>query len=283
MPQSSLPRAQPWLQSPLRSGVGDIQLAGMLSNVAGIDPNAMRVLGSYALILMVAGEGYYRDATGNISDLRPGDAVVVFPDLAHAYGPKPGTDWTQIYYVFTGAQFDLWRDSGLLRPEDPVLRLGSADYWQQRLLAVVKGEPLAAAGAPLRSLGRFLEVLAEMLATHRESGREPGRDSWYEKSLRLLGHRGASGWLTSHDVARAVGLSYENFRKRFAQTSGESPGVYQKRRRLDWACAAIYHGEHSIKQIADELGFCDVFHFSKAFKQGVGTTPSEYRRRVRGH
>jgi AraC-like DNA-binding protein len=41
-------------------------------------------------------------------------------------------------------------------------------------------------------------------------------------------------------------------------------------------------GDRSIKQIADELGFCDVFHSSKAFKQVVGTTPSEYRWRVRG-
>jgi AraC-like DNA-binding protein len=37
-----------------------------------------------------------------------------------------------------------------------------------------------------------------------------------------------------------------------------------------------------MKQIADDLGFCDVFHFSKAFKQVVGTTPSDYRRRVSG-
>ena len=41
-------------------------------------------------------------------------------------------------------------------------------------------------------------------------------------------------------------------------------------------------GEAFIKQIADELGFCDVFHFSKAFKQVVGLTPSDFRRRVRG-
>ena len=79
-----------------------------------------------------------------------------------------------------------------------------------------------------------------------------------------------------------MGLSYENFRKRFVQLMGESPGRYQKRRRIEWACAAIYHGDSSFKEIADLLGFCDVFHFSKAFKQVIGFTPSEYRRRVRG-
>lgn len=282
MPPASKPRTEPWLQSPLRTAAGEIELAGTLSNIAGIDPHAMRVLGSYALVLMVEGRGYYRDARRTERELEPGDAVIVYPEIAHAYGPVAGGDWTQVYYVFAGAQFDLWRRAGLLRPDRPVLRLGAADYWQQRLSGVLHSEPLHGAGAPLRSFGRFLDVLAEMIAADTEARREPERDAWLEQSLRLLGHRRAGGWPTPQEVARAVGLSYENFRKRFAQLSGESPGQYQKRRRLEWACAAIYQGEHTIKQIADELGFCDVFHFSKAFKQVVGTTPSEYRRRVSG-
>lgn len=278
------PRSEAWLQSPLRTEAGDLELAGLLRNIAGIDPASMRVLGRYALVLMVAGRGYYRDARRQQHELVAGDAVLVFPEIAHAYGPQPGEDWTQVYYVFTGAQFDLWRRCGLLHPDRPVLRLGAAEYWQQRLLAVLQNEPREGThtGAALRSFGRFLEVLAEMIAAADDAARGPERDTWMEQSLRLLGHRGVNGWLTPQEVAREVGLSYESFRKRFAQLSGESPGRYQKRRRLEWACSAIYQGEHTIKKIAGELGFCDVFHFSKAFKQVVGTTPSEYRRRVSG-
>jgi AraC-like DNA-binding protein len=284
MPDTAHARSEAWLQSPLRTAAGDLELAGLLRNIAGIDPGSMRVLGSYALVLMVEGRGYYADARGTRRELTAGDAVLVFPEIAHAYGPQPGEAWTQVYYVFSGAQFELWRRRGLLRPERPVLRLGAAEYWRQRLLAIVQNEPRAGThtGAALRSFGRFLEVLAEMLATDEEASRKPVRDTWMEQSLRLLGHRSANGWPTPQEVAREVGLSYENFRKRFAQLSGESPGRYQKRRRLEWACAAIYQGDHSIKEIAAELGFCDVFHFSKAFKQVVGTTPSEYRRRVSG-
>jgi AraC-like DNA-binding protein len=280
--RSSEAHAQPWLRSPLRTAAGDLQLAGLLDNVAGIDPAAMRVLGSYALVLMVEGQGYYRDGRGTQRELGPGDVVMVFPDIAHAYGPRSGRDWTQVYYVFAGAQFDLWRRAGLLHPDRPVWSVGAPEYWRQRLAAVLKGEPLEGPGAALRAFGRFLDVLTEMIATDREGAREPVREAWVETSLRLLGYRTADGWLTPQEVARRVGLNYENFRKRFAGITGESPGHYRKRRRLDWACAAIYQGGHTIKQIADELGFCDVFHFSKAFKQIVGTTPSEYRRRVRG-
>mgnify|MGYP002260660693 CR=1 FL=1 len=79
-----------------------------------------------------------------------------------------------------------------------------------------------------------------------------------------------------------MGLSYENFRKQFAARTGVSPGAFQKRKRIDRACSAIYQGGRTLKQLAEELEFCDVFHFSKAFKQIVGSTPSEFRRKVRG-
>jgi AraC-like DNA-binding protein len=282
VPASLKYRAQPWLQSPLRTPVGEIELAGLLHNAAALDPGAMRILRRYTLVLVVEGRGFYQAAGGVNTGFGPGDVLLVFPEIAHAYGPLPGGEWTQIYVVFDGPQFHLWREQGLLSPKRPVLRLGSVDYWRQRLHEVVSAEPLQSAGAPLRALGRFLQVLAEMIATDAESARQTGREVWLEKSLRLLGDRGAAGWLTPQEVARQVGLNYENFRKRFAQLTGGSPGRHQKRRRLEWACAAIYHGEQSLKEIAGSLGFCDVFHFSKAFKQEIGTTPSEYRRRARG-
>ncbi|MBI2513152.1 MAG: helix-turn-helix transcriptional regulator [Opitutae bacterium] len=282
MPPAARYRAQPWLQSPLRTPVGEIELAGLLVNVGGIDPANMRILRRFTLVLMVEGEGYFRDARGANIALQAGDVVLVFPEIAHAYGPVAGGEWTQVYFVFDGPQFQLWRGQGLLAPERPVLRLGSPDYWRRRLHEVVKSEPLHRAGAPLRAMGRFLQVVLEMVAVDAENVRQAGRDAWLEKSLRLLGERGPAGWPAPQDVAQQVGLSYENFRKRFTQLTNESPGRFQKRRRLEWACAAIYHGELSLKEIADALGFCDVFHFSKAFKQEIGYTPSDYRQRVRG-
>lgn len=281
MPAIRHPSSQAWLESPLRTEIVEIQLAGLLHDAPAIDPRAMRVLGSYALVLLLSGRAVYRDARGAPHELVPGDAVLVFPDVPHAYGPAGREGWSQVYFVFAGAQFDLWRQQGWLRPDHPVLKVGAAPYWREQLRQVLEGDPQGRRGGRMRALGRFSAVLAEMLAADAEA-RAPDRDPWFQRSLLLLGHRTSQGWLTPHAVAREVGLTYETFRKRFVQLGDESPGQYQRRRRLDWARAAIYQGDRSMKQIADELGFCDVFHFSKAFKQVVGSTPTEYRRRVRG-
>jgi len=126
------------------------------------------------------------------------------------------------------------------------------------------------------------EARAALVALRDSSGPEISTAVWLEESQRLLGSPESGGWLSPQQVAQKVGLSYENFRKQFAARTTVSPGQFQKRKRVERAQSAIYHGGQSLKQLAEELEFCDVFHFSKAFKQVTGTTPSEFRRKVHG-
>ena len=273
-------RTQPWLTSAVRTPLGELQLAGSLKDARGLDPQAMRVLGSYSLIYMVDLEGYYCDANGVKRDLVSGDLVLILPELAHAYGPKRGRGWNQIYFVFDGPEFDFWRERGLLTPERPVLHLEPVDYWRRRFEEVVGAESRHGAGASLRAMGRFLHLLGDILAANADA--RGHREAWLEQALQLLGNPGGNGWPTPQHVARTVGLSYDNFRKQFAARTGVSPGQHQKRQRIERACAALYQGNEGFKELAEQLEFCDVFHFSKAFKQVVGLTPSEFRRKVRG-
>jgi AraC-like DNA-binding protein len=268
------------LTSAVRTPLGELQLAGTLKDARGLDPRAMRVLGSFSLIYMVDMDGYYCDAHGVKRDLVSGDLVLIWPELAHAYGPKQGKGWNQIYFVFDGPEFEFWRERGLLSPERPVLHLEPVDYWRRRFEEVVGAESRHGAGAPLRAMGRFLHLLSDILAANADA--RGNREAWLEQALQLLGTPSADGWPTPQHVARAVGLSYDNFRKQFAARTGVSPGLHQKRQRIERACAALYQGNESFKELAEQLEFCDVFHFSKAFKQVVGLTPSEFRKKVRG-
>jgi AraC-like DNA-binding protein len=241
----------------------------------------MRVLGSFGLIYMVEVEGYYLDASGADLELRSGDVVWIHPGLAHAYGPTSGTAWTQIYVILEGLQWEQWAASGLLDPRQPVTHAAPVDYWQSRLREVFPIGGTHDSATTLHTMGAIWQLIPDLLAAQEESTRSAD-DAWFRESQRLLGERQIDRSLTPQAVARAVGLSYENFRKRFADRMGVSPGQYQKQRRIDHARAAIYQGTHSFKALADELGFCDVFHFSKTFRQIVGKTPSEFRRKARG-
>ena len=43
----------------------------------------------------------------------------------------------------------------------------------------------------------------------------------------------------------------------------------------------LVHSDQAVAEIADGLGFCDPFHFSKRFKRLTGESPSDYRRQLR--
>lgn len=283
MPPDHPFRTEPWLTRPLTVGQSTIKAAGMVHNVPAIDPGAMRVLGSFGLIYMVRVDGYYCDANGAEETLRNGDVVWIHPGLAHAYGPWEGRDWVQIYVVMEGTLWEQWAAEHVLDPLRPVTHAEPVDLWRRRFETLFRTEGTGQRATALRTTGGLAQLALDLLATFTEAQRQPG-EAWLEESQSLLGEsRPGRALLSPQDVAQQVGLSYENFRKQFTAKTGQSPGQFQKRRRIERACAAIYQGEHSLKSLAADLGFCDVFHFSKAFKHIVGETPSAFRRRTRGH
>lgn len=281
MAENSPIRDEPWLTQPISVGETTIVAAGQVRNEWGIDPKSMRVLGSHGFAYMVDVEGFYVDARGTSCDLRSGDVVWIHPDLPHAYGPNKGRRWTQIYLVLEGPEWAHWVNTGVLDPARPVTHAAPVEFWRERLHSIFPPDPLPNQATALRMLGGTLQVMLDMLAADAESRESPG-EAWLARSQRLLSGRLGEHSPTPQAVAREVGLSYENFRKKFQERTGESPGRYQKRRRIEQACAAIFQGSHSFKELADDLGFCDVFHFSKTFRQVVGETPSQFRRRARG-
>lgn len=155
------------------------------------------------------------------------------------------------------------------------------DLWFSRLRELLAPGTAGAPAQALRTLARFTDLLVEMALSDAKAREKPA-DNWLEDSLRLLGEPRREAWLRPQEVAKRLGLSYESFRKQFAARTGQAPGQFQKERRIDLACAAIYQGEDNFKALAEQLGFCDVYHFSKAFSKVVGSPPSAYRRTVRG-
>ena len=73
-------------------------------------------------------------------------------------------------------------------------------------------------------------------------------------------------------------FSISRFLEVFRQVSGTSPGQYHEAERFRKACRLLTDSSRPLGLIARELGYYDVFHFSKRFKARSGVSPTEFRR-----
>lgn len=260
----------------VRSPLGQVSLAGFIRNGRGIPRRPLRVLGSYALVYVVDGGGRFEDATGLELAVVAGDLLLIFPELAHTYGPTSRTIWTELYLVFDGPVFDLWRATGLLDPRKPLLHLEPIEQWTARFETIL-GAPRQPGFAPsLLEVCRLQAVLGDALLGDARRGAQDEATAWLGRACTLL-ESDLDHDLDLRDLARDLHMSYDGFRKRFRRHVGVAPARYRAGRIVDRACELMQQGHLTDKQIAEQLGFCDEFYFSRRFKQITGRSPRQFR------
>jgi AraC family transcriptional regulator len=89
-----------------------------------------------------------------------------------------------------------------------------------------------------------------------------------------------SAELDMETLAAETGYSRRHFLRMFQTSTGETPHRYLLRLRLDRARELIQKGHSPLIDIAASSGFGSHSHMTKVFRQMLGVTPSEYRRRL---
>lgn len=85
------------------------------------------------------------------------------------------------------------------------------------------------------------------------------------------------GDLRIEELARAYGTSLHAFSMSFARNTGLAPKAYLKRRLNKEAILLVLNTNLKIKEIAEQLKFCDEYHFIRFFNQMNGQPPGQYR------
>jgi AraC-like DNA-binding protein len=279
--EMALPSLKHWRTwvAPLPHGsepLGTISLAGSIAFSRGIDKANKRIFGQWALVYLVGGQGAYADTHGNESKVSAGDWILVFPDIAHHYGPGPGEVWHEIYVCFQGPVFDAWRDAGYFDPRNPTGNWLPPAQGVRRFDAFFKS--LARRGCTsLEAVCHWQQFLSRLFQKPWLGSRN---EPWLQRALELLesSATGAQGHLES--VAAECQMGYESFRKKFEAAVGMPPGRYAMERRIERARRLIRMHRLSNKELAEILGFHDEFHFSKTFTKLTGISPREFRRKI---
>ncbi|GHE83238.1 transcriptional regulator [Amycolatopsis deserti] len=101
--------------------------------------------------------------------------------------------------------------------------------------------------------------------------------------------RRAKDWMDAHyaepldvDALAAVACcSRYHFMRSFAAAYGESPKAYLTRRRIERAQDLLRSANLTVTEVCLAVGFTSLGTFSRRFAEITGSSPSEYRARVR--
>lgn len=79
--------------------------------------------------------------------------------------------------------------------------------------------------------------------------------------------------LTLEEIANYTGRSLATFKRDFKKISNLSPQKWIIRRRLEAAHELIRSGEQKVTEVCFDVGFKNLSHFSKAYKEMYGSSP----------
>jgi AraC-like DNA-binding protein len=224
------------------------------------------------LYFIYAGEGAVR-WDGRRLPLRPGFCYLIPAGLTFDYAC--GSFLDQLYFHVNAYAADgcdlLSRLTGCR--ELPVPGGELAD-----LLICYRSENLAGAfglqAALQRAIARFVgsaKAGEDALETH----------SAFLRRLYPLVQQTLSSRTTRKMLADAMAMSQSTLAKRFKAETGMTLGRYIDNLLLEKARQLLVTTDDPIGVIAERLGFCDQFYFSRYFRQRQHETPSQYRRRLR--
>ncbi|WP_219834073.1 AraC family transcriptional regulator [Paenibacillus sp. R14(2021)] len=234
----------------------------------------------YYLIFVQDGHGTFIQ-NGRTYPLRPNDMFCLFPQVTHEYFTDAEKPLRKIFFAFDGKlALQLLERIGL-RPQNPhapsSLTPEILALMEQFIEVLHHGEPSERESSDLTRLAYILRVFdalsacraAEMLETAPPS-------SWLQKGTEYMEIHYADG-ISIGQVAEYAGVDRTHFTKQFRKAYGVTPIQFLQQLRMNEARLLLAQTSYKIAEIAQSVGYPDLFTFSKAFKKLVGLSPNAYR------
>jgi AraC-like DNA-binding protein len=138
----------------------------------------------------------------------------------------------------------------------------------------VADEGLCRAQAHLAGRWLLCEMWNELARPHHHAYRDPV----WTLAMEIRAHP-SQAW-SSAKMARVLGLSSSQAVRVFGEVIGKPPGRFVIEARIERASQLLLDSPMRISEIAEALGYLDVYFFSRQFKQFTGLSPRQVRARA---
>ena len=238
------------------------------SEVDNFDPEKERRFEFYSLSHMYKGRGKLH-LNGRITDIYPGDAILICPGEWNFYGGSDGECYIEDAIRFCGRIPDMMRNCGMLHSK--VVKFGTV----RRLLPLIASINAEENRAWMKNALALQELLVEFFCS---SEKEKKDHDPFETMLETIRNSPPGYWWSVEKAAELRGVSCDCLRREFLKKTGMLPKQYLEQQKLHQAAEWLRTENCSIADISEKFGYVDYYHFSRRFKKFFGVSPQQYRK-----
>lgn len=245
------------------------------------------------LTYILSGKGKYY-INGTVYDVKAGDVIICNPGIKHnniVMNPKEPT--VEFFSGFTNFRFKNMPPNSIVLKEGGYLLHTNAEVKQEiskHCYEMLAENESCSVGKYFMLKTHLMQILllivreiVEVPKTRQEGCDFESYNKSYavKKIINYLNENYAQK-ISLEQIAKNMYLSPVYISKIFKEETGESPINYLIKIRLEKARDILLNKENKrIKNIANQVGYEDVYHFSKLFKKYYGVAPLHYKKKYR--
>ncbi len=255
-----------------------IDLTGISRVTLGNDGKITRPAGVSSIEYVLSGKGYVTE-NNNTFTVKAGDVFILHEDQYHNYYCDRDDPWCRLWVQISGtASSDILRAYGLAH----INHITDFDIKEDILHIQSLINITTDIGTIDREGPRLLLELVQKISDevrHREQDRAPTPAEMIKKYIDLQ----PDGYVTIENIINEFHFSKQYLIRIFKARYGITPGKYILNRRTAIAQSLLKKTGLTVREISEQLRFCDVTYFADFFKSRTGMSPTEFRNKFKSN
>lgn len=221
----------------------------------------------YDLSHMFDGQGWYSSSDGKIQEVKKGEGILVTPGFKHKYGGY-NERYMEDAISFCGPVADHLFNSGIIK--NGILKIGKA----RRLLPIIELALDSSEDSQIKANMELQKLLVDLHFENKSTGtsENPAFEQLIEEIKKFPGKYWTSDLMTDF-----CNLSISQLNRMFKKKTGMTSKNYIDNLKMQLASEMLAGNARTVKEIAEELGYPDPYHFSRRFKELKGFSPQKYK------
>lgn len=225
----------------------------------------------FILEYIVSGKGYLK-INGKLHELQANDVYLLEPGSSHEYYADKDEPFKKYWINFRSDvffnifnEYDLkhiyvFRDTDISEEMTKIFELEKVSLYNDQIY---------------KEASKHLFAIFMKLAEKNEI---KTKGSVVAQQILAELDKAIDSSISIDEICNTLFISRSKLIREFKKHYDITPHAYLMNRKISFSKMLLQNTNHSIKSIANHLGFADEHYFSNVFKNKTGMTPSEYRK-----